>query len=204
MPQVASLPRLLITDTGPLITLAAAESLDYLLIPSIPVIVPDAVIYEATINSHALGATSIAEWSQSHIEQINIVATVAFTNHVARLERGERRETGLGERAALEVARSTPLLAAGQTALLLTEDDRVIRGSFFDPEDAERILVLTTHDFLVGLERAQRINSADAVYQRAEDAGRAATRRRALSDEHEAALAAVTYLMQTQATKAQP
>lgn len=47
-----------------------------------------------------------------------------------------------------------------------------------------------------------QINSADAVYQRAEDAGRAATRRRALTEEHEAAMTAITSILQV--AKAQP
>jgi hypothetical protein len=204
VPGVANAPRLLITDTGPLITLAAADALDYLLIPQIPVIVPDAVLYEATINSNAIGAASISEWSQGHVDLIQIIVTIVFTNHVAALERGLAREPDLGERAALEVGRHTPLLGPGEQALLLTEDDRVIRGSFFDPEDAERIMVLTTHDFLIGLERAQRINSAEAVYQRAEDAGRLATRRRALTEQHEAAMAAVASIMKTSDARARP
>jgi hypothetical protein len=38
--------KLIVPDTGPLITLAAADSLDYLLYPAVPVYVPDAVLYE--------------------------------------------------------------------------------------------------------------------------------------------------------------
>ena len=45
--------KLIVTDTGPLITLAAADSLDYLLYPGVPVYVPDAVLYEATVRSDA-------------------------------------------------------------------------------------------------------------------------------------------------------
>ena len=45
-----STPRssLFVLDTGPLITLAAAESLDYLPYPKVAVIIPHAVFYEAT------------------------------------------------------------------------------------------------------------------------------------------------------------
>jgi hypothetical protein len=39
---------LVVVDTVPLITLAAAETLDYLLYPNVDLIVPDAVFYEAT------------------------------------------------------------------------------------------------------------------------------------------------------------
>jgi hypothetical protein len=49
---------LIVTDAPPLITLAAARSLDYLLYPALPVIIPDAVFHEATGaagNLHASG-----------------------------------------------------------------------------------------------------------------------------------------------------
>jgi len=48
--------KLIVPDTGPLITLAAADSLDYLLYPGVGVYVPDAVLYEATVRGDALGA----------------------------------------------------------------------------------------------------------------------------------------------------
>jgi hypothetical protein len=50
--------KLIVTDTGPLITLAAADVLDYLLYPGVPVYIPDAVLYEATVNSR----TKYTKW----------------------------------------------------------------------------------------------------------------------------------------------
>jgi hypothetical protein len=55
---------------GPLITLAAGDSLDYLLYPAAPVYVPDAVLYEATVRRDALGAQSVAEWVQHHSQRV--------------------------------------------------------------------------------------------------------------------------------------
>ena len=40
--------RIVVVDAAPLITLAAAGSLDYLLYPNLPVLIPDAVFHEAT------------------------------------------------------------------------------------------------------------------------------------------------------------
>ena len=40
--------RVVVTDAPPLITLAVAGGLDYLLYPELPVIIPDAVFFEAT------------------------------------------------------------------------------------------------------------------------------------------------------------
>ncbi len=59
MPDEEHRAKLIVPDTGPLITLAAADSLDYLLYPGVPVYVPDAVLYEATIRGDALGAQSM-------------------------------------------------------------------------------------------------------------------------------------------------
>jgi len=53
------------------------------------------------------------------------------------------------------------------------------------------MISITTWDFLRGLEEAHRINSAEEVYRRAEDAGRLASRRAALAASHQRAIAAV-------------
>ena len=74
--------RLIVMDTGPLITLAAADSLDYLLYPGVPVHVPDAVLYEATRDGAALGAAAILDWAQRNSEQVRTVSTEAFFNYV--------------------------------------------------------------------------------------------------------------------------
>ena len=75
MPDEELTAKLIITDTGPLITLAAADSLDYRLYPGVPVYLPDAVLYEATVNSGALGAASIAAWAQAHTGDVRPIAT---------------------------------------------------------------------------------------------------------------------------------
>lgn len=185
--------RLMVTDTGPLITLAAADSLDYLLYPDMPVYVPDAVVYEATIKSDALGAQAIADWLGRHIEAVHVVVTQAFSDHLAAVNAGARQRTpDLGERAAIEAIRNSLALDADERALLLTEDDYVIRGTYVvSVEDRGRTIMVTTHDFLEGLEKAGLINSAEEVYRRAENAGRFASRKRVLASQHRSAVDAV-------------
>ena len=53
---------LIVLDTPPLITLAAAQRLEYLLYPNLPVIIPDAVFYEATRQTDRLAAQEILLW----------------------------------------------------------------------------------------------------------------------------------------------
>jgi len=75
--------RLIVMDTGPLITLAVAETLDYLLYPGVPVYLPDAVLYEATRDSAALGAPQILDWAQRNSEQVRTISTEVFFNYTS-------------------------------------------------------------------------------------------------------------------------
>jgi hypothetical protein len=185
--------KLIVTDTGPLITLAAADSLEYLLYPDVPVYVPDAVLYEATIKSDALGAQSIAAWVQDHTERVHPLLTQTFANFLASVDKGlTRPDRDMGERAALEAIRYALDLGIEERAVFLTEDGRALSGGFLVTiEDRDRMIPITTRDFLEGLEAAGRINSADDVYQRAEDAGRLASKRSFLAADHERARKAV-------------
>jgi hypothetical protein len=194
-------PRILVMDTGPLITLAVAESLDYLLIPNMPVIIPDAVLFEATRKSEAIGAISISEWVQRHADKVNTVPTALFEGYVAGLEFGLDKMPNLGEQSAFEVIEKTPFAGENEIAILLSEDDKVIRGLSIPESQRDRIVVITTHDFLEGLERSLRINSVDAVYQRAEDGGRAASKKQTEKEQRDRALAAVAAAVKTNGPK---
>ena len=189
--------RLIVMDTGPLITLAAADCLDYLLLPGVPVHVPDAVLYEATRDAAALGAAEILDWVHRNADRVTTISTEAFFNFVeSQRHRPSRREKDLGERAAIEAIHDGIRLAADERAILLTEDDRVLRRVLvLEAELTARMIPVTTRDFLDGMERAQRINSAEEVYRRAEDGGRLASRRQALADQHERAREAVERLV---------
>lgn len=195
--------RLIVMDTGPLITLAVADCLDYLLYPGVPVHLPDAVLYEATRDAAALGATAILDWVHRNADRVLTVSTETFFNFVeSRQGHPGRREKDLGERAAIEAIHDGLHLAAGERALLLTEDDRVLRRILvLQAELTARMIPVTTRDFLEGIERAGRINSAEEIYRRAEDGGRLASRRRSLADQHDRAQAAVERLLQTRPGK---
>ena len=195
------IPRLLVMDTGPLITLAVAESLDYLLFPGFPVIIPDAVFFEATRKNDAMGAASITEWVQLHADKVSIVPTMAFVSEIGALEQGAVRVRDLGERSALEVIRYTPFATEQEVAVLLTEDDEVISGRFVPDNQRHRIVVVTTHDLLEGLEKAQRINSVDEVYRRANDGGRLASKKKTEQESHKRAMDALAQALKTNGPK---
>lgn len=199
MPDSGIRAKLIVTDTGPLITLAAADVLDYLLYPGVVVYIPDAVLYEATVSSGSLGAAGIAAWVQDHVDDVRLIVTETYAN-LQRLREHDpaARQRDLGEQAAVEAIRYGLKLTSNERAVLITEDDRVVRGSVIIlAEDRERIIPITTRDFLLGLEAAGRINSADEVYKMAEDAGRHASRLTALKQQHEQARLAVENLLRS-------
>ena len=161
--------RLIVTDAAPLITLAAAQSLDYLLYPDLPVLIPDAVFHEATAAAGKLGAQEIIDWYRAYMDAVRVEPTEIFQREMVYLEtQGGRLSRDLGERAALELIRSYPLRER-ERALLLSDDRDAERLSIVDPE---KLILLTTWDYLRQLEEAQRIQSADAVMAAVREVGR--------------------------------
>ena len=57
---------LIVTDSGPLITLGVASALDALLAPRLPVIVPDMVRFEVIRDMSKPGAQEVADWIRAH------------------------------------------------------------------------------------------------------------------------------------------
>jgi len=99
--------KILVTDAPPLITLAAANSLDYLLYPTLPVLIPDAVFYEATGIAGKLGAQAILDWYRAHTDAVRVEPTDVFERETSLMNlRGDRLAKDTGERAALELIRN--------------------------------------------------------------------------------------------------
>jgi hypothetical protein len=170
---------IIVTDSPPLITLATAQSLDYLLYPELPVIIPDAVFYEATGTAGKLGAQEILDWYRAHTGRVRIEPTQTFQDEVTlRAMAGHKPARDLGERAAMEVVRNYPLPADAR-ALLLSDDRDAERLVVTDPD---RLVLLTTWDYLRQLEEAKRIQSADAVINAVRLAGRNPPKRDLWSD----------------------
>ncbi len=70
---------IIVTDSPPLITLAVAQSLDYLLYPDLPVIIPDALFHEATSAAGKLGAQEILDWYRAHTDRVRVEPIEFFT-----------------------------------------------------------------------------------------------------------------------------
>ncbi len=161
-----------VVDTSPLITLAAARSLDYLLyVEDIDVVIPDAVLYEATHDASKLGATDILDWVKRHRTRIEVAPTNAYVVFdAARQSSPNIRQVNLGEQAAVEVIEEPGRLSGDEQGILLCEETAILRR--VTVRDKARIIELSTMDFLRLLEAEGRIQSADAVYELAIEAGR--------------------------------
>lgn len=103
------------------------------------------------------------------MDAVRIEPTEIFQREMSLLEfQGGRLSRDLGERAALELIRTYPFNRQ-ERALLLSDDRDAERLSIVDPE---KLILITTWDYLRQLEEAQRIQSADAVIAAVRAAGR--------------------------------
>src|SRR5260370_9354533 len=108
------------------------------------------------------------------------------------LDAGLKTPGDLGERAAIEAIRHALVLGKDERAIFITEDDRLLTGTYVIlDQDRDRMISITTWDFLEGLEEAHRINSAEEAYRRAEDAGGLASRPTTLAAPPKRPIAAV-------------
>jgi hypothetical protein len=186
--------KIFVVDTGPLITLAVAESLDYLLYVDADVVIPDAVLHEATRDAARLGAQDIIDWIKAHRAHVEIAPTKAYEVYdAARVTIPNLREPDLGERAAVEVIEEPDRLQGDERGVLLCEETAILRRVVV--RDRTRIVELSTLDFLRILEAEQRIQSAEQVFEIAERAGRFPSRAVKLDAQDEATRAAIQGLV---------
>jgi hypothetical protein len=186
--------KIFVVDTGPLITLAVAQSLDYLLFVDADIVIPDAVLHEATYDAARLGAQDIIEWVKAHRSHIEIAPTKAYqVFDAARASIPNLHEPDLGERAAVEVIEEPDRLLGNERGVLLCEETAVLRRIVV--RDRERIVELSTLDFLRILEAEQRIQSAELVFELAAKAGRFPSRAEKLGGQDAATRTAIQGLV---------
>jgi len=160
---------LIVTDSGPLITLGVAEALNTLLAPKLPVIVPDMVRYEVIRDLSKPGAQEVAEWIRSHEGVgLRVASTEVFEEFQLLISiRPGARTAGRGEQAAAEVL-SKELANSGHGAILLFEDSDVRKQNFL-VRLPDEVLVTSTSEFLFGLESVNLVSSAKKILERATD-----------------------------------
>jgi len=158
---------IIVTDSGPLITLAVAGALDALLLPKLPVIIPDMVRFEVIEDLSKPGAGAVADWIRRHDGQgVRVASTQVFEEfQVLRGVNAATKTNNRGEQAAAEVL-SRELEQRDYGGILIFVDSNVRRQNFLIRLPDE-VVVASTSEFLYGLERHGLLASASAVLERA-------------------------------------
>lgn len=158
---------IIVTDSGPLITLGVASALDALLAPGLPVIVPDMVRFEVIRDLSKPGAQEVADWIRAHEGvRLRVASTEVFEEfQVLSAAKPGTRTAGRGEQAAAEVL-GRELADQDKGAVLLFEDSDARKQNFL-VRLPDEVLVTSTSEFLFGLERLQLLTSADEILRRA-------------------------------------
>lgn len=157
---------LIVTDAGPLITLAVADALDTLKMLGARIVIPDMVQFEVTRHADKPGAQEFIAWLDANEALVEIAITEEFAEFTELLALNPALRTrNRGEMAAAEVLANE--LDGGIDAGLLLFEDSDIRKANFLVRIPDRVLLLSTSTFLHGLQRRHLIADAELVLDRA-------------------------------------
>ncbi|GAC1530696.1 MAG: hypothetical protein NVS2B4_09700 [Ramlibacter sp.] len=160
---------IIVTDSGPLITLGVAQALDALLAPGLPVIVPDMVRFEVIRDLEKPGAKEVADWIRANEPgRVRVASTEVFEEfEILRRVNSATRTNNRGEQAAAEVL-ARQLEQQDHGAILVFEDSMVRKNNFLIRLPDE-VVVTSTAEFLLALEEHGYLTNAAEVLARAVD-----------------------------------
>ena len=158
---------LIVTDSGPLITLAIARSLDVLFLPNLPVIVPDMVRHEVIQDLSKPGAALVAEWIRlNNPLRLTVGSTEVFEEFMLLKSMNPATKTkNRGEQAAAEIL-GRQLEGQDFGAVLLFEDSAVRKTNFLT-RLPDCVVVASTSEFLFGLESRGLLQDAQSILDQA-------------------------------------
>ena len=158
---------IIVTDSGPLITLAVADALDALLLPKLPLIVPDMVRFEVIRDLDKPGARAVADWIRRHEPaSVRVASTEVFEEfEILRSVNPQTRTKDRGEQAAAEVL--TAALAGQDCGAILIFEDSMVRKPNFLLRLPDEVVLTSTSEFLFGLQRHGLIADAAALLAKA-------------------------------------
>lgn len=161
--------RIVLPDTGPLISLALGNALDLLLLASddVRLVLTDVVEFEATNRSDPYAdAVVIKKFLQDHAPRLEVLPTTIGTLALADLKRralaGEQVSLAkdIGELSITNFVISLQTVNPGDPMLVVIKDDWFAASAFTVPGN---IHLLSTSAWLDGLEALGKIPSAAAV-----------------------------------------
>jgi predicted nucleic acid-binding protein len=158
---------LIVTDASPLITLAVASALDTLLLLRQRVIVPDMVRHEIVRHPEKPGASEVMEWIRAHGPDAVVVGSTTEYEEFLILQKTNPnvKIRNRGELAAAEIL-TRELDHKINSAILLFEDSDIRKPNFLI-RLPDNVLVMSTSEFLAGLESAKLIKSAQTILAKA-------------------------------------
>ena len=158
---------LIVTDAGPLITLALAGELDVLICKQgIHVFIPDLIRFEVLRHIDKPGAREIDDWiRRREPEMVTVASTEEYQDFQLLLSlKPDARTRSRGEAAASEVLRRE--LSKGDRIGILLFEDGDIRANRYVLSAPDNVLMISTAQFLMGLEREHIIGSAAEILER--------------------------------------
>jgi len=158
---------IIVPDSGPLITLALAGALETLLLPKVPVHIPDMVRFEVIRDLTTPGASEIAQWIRDNERRgVQIRSTQTYEEYEALIRLNPTvRSRNRGEMAAAELLDQT-VVDPDHYAVLLFEDSAVSRQNYL-LRIPENVLILSTSAYLDGLQEMGMIPSAESILEMA-------------------------------------
>lgn len=164
--------RLVLPDTGPLISLAAGDALDLLLLArrDVRIVLTDVVEFEATRRADTfVDGAKIQQFLRDHAERVEVLPTtigqLALPDLRRRLDAGEfaKLPKDIGELSITNFVISLRTSNPGDPTLVLIEDEWFTANAYAVPGNVH---LLSTSAFLDGLEKAGLLKSAADVRMR--------------------------------------
>lgn len=159
---------IIVTDAGPLVTLAVAGALDTLLLPGLRVVIPDMVRFEVTRHLDKPGAQEILDWiRKNEPEKVYVGTTETFDEFEILLNANPRaRSRSRGEEAASEILSRELAKSTSKIGILLFEDADITKSNFL-VRLPDRVVVYSTASFLKRLESKHLIENAQDILRKA-------------------------------------
>jgi hypothetical protein len=158
---------LIVTDAGPLITLAVADALDALLLPGIRVVVPDIVYFEVTRQLGKPGAQAVVDWVAAKGARVDIAETEEFAEFRVLLAVDALRHKSSRNRGEPAVEVLVREFDAGAEAAILLFEDSGLKKANFLGRIPDNVLLKSTSSYLYGLERRKLVPDAQQKLERA-------------------------------------
>lgn len=158
---------LVVTDAGPMITLALAGELDVLIMKEgIHVFIPDMVRHELIRHIDKPGAAEIDAWiRRNEPDKASVASTEVFQEFQLLLSlKPEAKSRSRGEEAAAEVLKRE--LAKGDRIGILLFEDNDLRKNTYLVRAPDNVLMISTAQFLLGLEKEHIVENANEILDR--------------------------------------